>query len=218
MSEWSKFLEGTSLLDVATSKERFIRKIMQYAPKGSKLLETGFGSGKMSMLLLELGFKVTAIDIDEEIVNGKSGEVAKRFGVDVRKMDMTKTTFQDRSFDVVFHQGVLEHFEDHLIIEALKEAGRIGNLVIFHVPSHRYPGQPFGNERLLKIRYWKELIRRSGLSIIELIGDNPNPIFHFFLPHVFYTRTFAEKIYNLPSKLLCRSNIFVLKRWGNEIC
>lgn len=71
----------------------------------------------MSMLLLEFGGKVTAIVIGEEIVKGNSGEMAKQLRVDVRKMDMTKNTFQDRSFDVVLHQGVLEYFEDHLIVE-----------------------------------------------------------------------------------------------------
>lgn len=80
-----------------------------------------------------------------------------------------------------------------ILLLRFKEAGGIGKLVIFHVPSHRYPGQPFGNKRLLKVRYWKELIRKSGLSIIELIGDNPNPIFISFFRMYFIFEHLLKK-------------------------
>jgi 2-polyprenyl-3-methyl-5-hydroxy-6-metoxy-1,4-benzoquinol methylase len=212
MSKWSEFLHNITLFESAFHKAKLINTIMRYAPRGAKLLETGFGSGKTAILLSDIGYNVTAIDLDDELVYGEISKTLRKFGVKVKKMDIIKTDFKDCAFDVVFHQGVLEHFDDGTIVRALRENGRVGDIVIFHVPNNRLIRQPFGDERCLSIRHWKRLIRESGLDLKEVIGDQPNPIFHFILPHFFYTKKFAEKIYDIPSRLMCRSTIFIAQR------
>jgi hypothetical protein len=132
-------------------------------------------------------------------------------GVDIRKMDMFKLEFQDRSFDLVYHQGVLEHFDDERIVAALSEQGRVGQWVVFHVPNRRYPTRPFGDERLLSNGHWKKLVRSAGLEVVRVVGDQPNPLFHFFIPHVFYTKSFKDLVMDVPSYMWCRSSIIIAR-------
>jgi len=51
--------------------------------------------------------------------------------------------------------GVLEHFDDETIIEALKEQRRVARVVIFDVRNDKYGLGRYnvGNERLPSIKY-----------------------------------------------------------------
>ena len=90
MMKWSEFLQNDTLFESAFHKAKLISTIVRCAQKGSKLLEVGFGSGKTAILLSDLGYRVTAIDIDDELVYGDIGDTARKFGIEVKKMDMIK--------------------------------------------------------------------------------------------------------------------------------
>jgi len=209
MSKWEAFLTGETAVEIGAAKYRFTRLIRKYAPAGGRLLETGFGTGKIAMLLADAGYDVTAIDLDAALVYGHFGQAAKKCGVKISRMDMFQTAFASASFDVVYHQGVLEHFADDMIVAALREAARVSRYVVFHVPNHRFRGHPFGDERLLRTSAWRRLIRSAGIDLVEEAGDQPNPLFHLIVPHAFYTRTFIERMFDTQSWMLCRSSIFV---------
>ena len=60
------------------------------------------------MKFKELGFEVTGID------NSQSGiAICEKKGFKVFRMDAASMKFGDNSFDVVFAEGLLEHFEDY---------------------------------------------------------------------------------------------------------
>ena len=56
----------------------------------------------------ELDFEVTGIDNSESSI-----AICKKQGLAVLKMDATSMGFSDNAFDVVFAEGLLEHFEDY---------------------------------------------------------------------------------------------------------
>jgi hypothetical protein len=64
---------------------------------------------------------------------------------------MLALPWQKREFDLAYHQGVLEHFPDEQIVQALREQAHVAEWVIFDVPNHRCSDRPFGDERLLSV-------------------------------------------------------------------
>ncbi len=159
------------------------------------MLEIGFGSGTTAVLLADLGYRVVAIDVDEVLVerlHDRYSDWIRTGRLEVRRADMLALPWQGREFDLAYHQGVLEHFPDEQIVQALREQARVARWVIFDVPNHRLWTRPFGNERLLTPSYWRELIQQSGLELVEERGRD----FHrclYFLPQAFFSRYGLEK-------------------------
>jgi ubiquinone/menaquinone biosynthesis C-methylase UbiE len=68
--------------------------------------------------------------------------------------DGFKLPFKTQSFECVFSQGLLEHFDLKAALLLLKEMGRVGETVVFSVPLDKYKGQPFGKEYRRKPEEW----------------------------------------------------------------
>lgn len=68
---------------------------------------------------------------------------------------MFNLNFKDKSFDVIFHQGVLEYYVDKNIISALDEQKHVGKIIVFEVPNSRSKLGPssYGDERLLSNKH-----------------------------------------------------------------
>lgn len=78
-------------------------------PKGKalRILDVGCGSGFFSILLTQLGHKVTGIDLTESMVE-EARKTAEYFGlkVDFRPMDAEQPDFPEESFDVVISRNL----------------------------------------------------------------------------------------------------------------
>lgn len=151
-------------------KMPFINILMENTQPKSKLLEAGFGSCVLSIYLSKKGYELTSIDIDDGIIELARKHTEMMGGsVKVEKGDIFKTGLRNKSFDVVFHQGVLEHFDPPEIIEILNEQKRVGNKIIFSVPSNRYriPDMELGDERLWSQEKWRGVIKLTNLKIIS---------------------------------------------------
>jgi len=149
-------------------KMPFIRVLEGNSKKNARLLEAGFGSCVLSIYLSLKGYDVTAIDISDEMVKlARANNKLMGGNVAIRKGDMFRTGFDDKAYDVVFHQGVLEHYDPHEIVKVLNEQKRIGSNVIFSVPSDRFrvPGMETGDERLWPMEKWRYIVKSSGLEI-----------------------------------------------------
>jgi len=83
---------------------------------------------------------------------------------------MLALPWQKREFDLAYHQGVLEHFPDEQIVQALREQARVARWIIFDVPNHRLSAGPFGNERLLSPSHWRGSLNQAGLELVDEIG------------------------------------------------
>jgi ubiquinone/menaquinone biosynthesis C-methylase UbiE len=183
---------------------------MVQTPKGGHIAEIGFGSGMTSILLANLGYKVTALDIDPDVIDLLKDKIGYINNLYVQKQDMFNLkNFDNNYFDIVYHQGVLEHFTDNEIIQTLRQQGRIAKKVVFDVPNdkRKIKFQLYGNERFLSINHWKELIGKSDLHVEKICGRR-FPKYYEWLP---------SKLKNPNSwfaRLKGESNTYVCKKFS----
>lgn len=202
-SSWREFLQDESLLKNAIRLQGLLRTIQRHCPTGSRLLEAGFGSGSTGVLLADLGYCVTLLDIDAELIElfqSRFPGYVRAGRVRVIRGDMYDLPFARNALDAVYHQGVLEHLDDGQIVRALQEQGRVAPLVIVDVPNSRYPDQPYGDERRLPVGKWRDLIENAGLRIVGMSG-----------------RRWARWTYALPHALFLPPLTDRWSRWCNGV-
>lgn len=135
----------------------------------------------------ELGADVSLLDYSEESLS-LIRLLTKNHGVKLIMGDGRMCPFPSNTFDIVFHQGLLEHFR--LPYDLLRENHRIlkpGGLLIVDVPQtfHFYTvmkhllimlGLWFGGwERQFTAASLAGLLRRSGFNPVYTYGDWSRP-------------------------------------------
>jgi ubiquinone/menaquinone biosynthesis C-methylase UbiE len=119
---WSKkksFLKLTRYTPTYISLKRHFRSLD--IPKNSKILDAGCGTGKLASFWVKEGYDVVGIDLSDEAL-----EITGKKGVKTVKADILEgLSFEDNYFDLVYSDGLLEHFEDPEPI--LKELFRVSN-------------------------------------------------------------------------------------------
>jgi len=194
--DWPQFLSGVSLFDNAVRLRFFLWTLRRHVDAGAHLLEVGFGSGTTAVLLADLGYRVTACDLNSELVARLASKYKDWISSNqlcVQQADMFQLPWAEQTFDLAYHQGVFEHFPDDRIIAALREQSRVARLVAFDVPNHRYGAQPFGDERLLRIGHWRRLIQKAGLELLDERGRD----FHhwlYCLPHALFSHRALDRM------------------------
>jgi SAM-dependent methyltransferase len=212
---WPEFLKDVTLFDNAIRLRSFIWTLQRYVHTGAQLLEAGCGSGTAAVLLADLGYQVTACDLNAELVarlRHKYSNWISSGQLEVQHADILKLPWPDKHFDVVYHQGVLEHFDDQTIVRALKEQCRVARLVIFDIPNGRSSVQPYGDERLLPVRHWRKLISAAGLEVVAERGRD----FHrylYFLPNALFSHYALDSVpsfgrwFAVNSIFVCRGSL-----------
>lgn len=164
-------------------------EIIKENQNNGNILETGIGTGSMSIFLSHLGYNVVGIDNNEQIlqeairlnksvvgidrkifINDKLIENIKEGKITFSQCDAFQLSnkFADHEFDIVFSQGFFEHFNNEEIVTLIKEQLKVGKCVIFSVPSNFYPVEGlFGNERLLSISEWGEILKDFNIVFIK---------------------------------------------------
>lgn len=142
-SEWGLYWKKIDSISDSSPYARWLRvqrlkllsDIFCRLPKHLSILDVGCGSGETLVFIKSLGFK-NSIGIDYSIDALKKCEKnGLSIGKDVFLMDATKTTFEDRQFDIVHEEGVWEHFSD--CVPMVKENVRISNkFIIAFQPNH----------------------------------------------------------------------------------
>jgi SAM-dependent methyltransferase len=153
--------------------------------QGRRLLEVGAGTGREGHDLARRGARVCALDFSPEALRLSrqvSGEARLVRG------DALATPFPEGSFDLVYHQGLLEHFRDPMPL--LRENYRIvkpGGLVLVDVPQryHLYTlmkhvliamGKWFaGWETEYSPRQIRWLVERAGFRCERVYGYGMRP-------------------------------------------
>jgi SAM-dependent methyltransferase len=126
------------------------------------VLEVGVGSGAQSALLSRLVKRVVTVDNDARIMRVARCNLATH-GADALTVsgDAFDLPFAERSFGTAVSQGLFEHFDDSAIARLLAEQLRVCRSVVFSVPSHNYPRQDVGNERLMPPARWSDIVRAA---------------------------------------------------------
>lgn len=73
--------------------------------KDAKILDAGCGTGKLASFWLNEGYDVLGVDISDGAL-----AITNKKGVKTIKADILRLPFEDNSFDLVYSDGLLEHF------------------------------------------------------------------------------------------------------------
>jgi SAM-dependent methyltransferase len=137
-SEWADF-KGLNFFGkhFAKGQKTAVRKFLEKEklPKNARILDFGCGSGRTLKMFRNLGYE-NSIGVD---VSQNSMKLCEKNGFKIGKDAFLAkeegTIFKDRSFDMVFADGVLEHFEDFTPIA--KEMCRLSKkYVLITQPNH----------------------------------------------------------------------------------
>ena len=135
----------------------------------NSVLEVGSGSASISFSIAKAkkGLGITTVDNRPEILS-KIIKDANKLGLNIKTIcaDAFNLPFSDNAYDVVFSQGVLEHFKDSDIKKLVDEKLRVCSKSVFiSVPNNYYNCRDFGDERLLSKQQWDKIL--SGFNIAE---------------------------------------------------
>jgi len=168
---WSDFYEGSEelvrldhyLSELATHRE-FLAAIVAERPR--RVLEVGAATGRMSVFLSHLGLEAVGVDRDRSLVaRARRVNAALNGRAEFLCADAFALPFGDDAFDLAFHQGLLEHFDDGQISALLHEQLRVATTVAFSVPNQHYERRDFGDERGLSRQEWEAVL--GGFHLVE---------------------------------------------------
>jgi ubiquinone/menaquinone biosynthesis C-methylase UbiE len=191
VSVWNKFWNRKKDLDkVYPSSPSVLKAILNLGSvKGLKILEVGAGSGRDSIALAKAGANVFILDYSE-----KALDLVQQAPENLHLVqgDAFNAPFPSETFDIVFHQGLAEHFKNPLPL--LKENARLlkkGGFCICDVPQtfHLYTvikqiliafDKWFaGWETQFTMPQLKRLMKNANLEVVYSYGDwmRPNLIY-----------------------------------------
>jgi SAM-dependent methyltransferase len=139
----------------------FVAELLALQPQ--RALEAGCGTAGMSVLLAMAGVQATACDVDESVLGvARQNATQWNAGVDVIHRDIFELSKSADRYDVVFSQGVLEHFDDDRIHALVRESLAVAPAFMFSVPTRYYGHRDFGDERLMTLEEWQEILAPTG--------------------------------------------------------
>jgi ubiquinone/menaquinone biosynthesis C-methylase UbiE len=185
-AHWDRYWrERHAIDDVYTNEDRLIDQVRDLPLERMRILEVGAGSGRDSLRMAQKGARVILLDYvmsSFDVIRPK----AQAAGVRMTCVcgDATRMPFRDCAFDLVFHQGLLEHFRDPMPL--LGENYRVtakGGLCLVDVPQRFHP-YTVVKHVLIALNRWfagwetefspgglKRLVRAAGFEVVRVGGD-----------------------------------------------
>jgi len=210
-SNWESFWKSkTDVHDVYSNADRILRNLSAVTDfKGKYVLEVGAGTGRDSFCLVKLGAEVVQLDyVESSLAIIRSLSDREGIRVHIVQGDAFSLPFPDLTFDVVFHQGLLEHFREDDAQKLLSENVRVlkkGGFLLVDVPQ-RYHVYTIIKHILIFFRHWfagwerefsvrelKGILRAHGLTLVRSYGE-------WMYPSLFY-RILREVLKKVGIKL-----------------
>lgn len=203
---WKELWTKRDIDEVYPTSEKIIENLLKVTEvTGKRVLEVGAGSGRDSIRLARLGAEVYVLDyVVESLVVVKQLAEREKLTVHCILGDALDLPILSDSFDIVFHQGLLEHFRTPKDDRLLAENHRIlkpGGLAQVDVPQtfHIYTvikqilialDKWFaGWEKQFTITQLRRQMKKVGLEEVHSYGE-------WMVPSLFY-RIVREVLWKL---------------------
>lgn len=98
--------------------------------RGASILEPGSGTALISHHLARAGARVTLCDLSDNAVRGAALRFKHNRDTGILRADLLHLPFASDSFDIVWNAGVMEHFAEPHLLEALQEMARVSRRFI----------------------------------------------------------------------------------------
>ncbi len=177
---WDKYWDNNNLLYV----NKIVEMLEPHLTSKTKIIEIGAGSGATSLKFAEYNANVTSFDYSQSAVNliarNAKNQNAK---MNIVQGDAFNLPFESESFNICFHQGLIEHFTNPLPM--LMEQKRIlkkDGLLLIQVPQ-RYSLMTIQKHILISMNKWfagwetefsvlelKRLLRKAGFLPVKSAG------------------------------------------------
>lgn len=196
-AHWDSFWSNKKEVhEVYSNADRVLRNVLKVTDLHNKcVLEVGAGTGRDSFGMVEHGASVFMLDYSTNSLNIiKNIATEEKVYVSPVGGNAFSLPFPDGSFDLVFHQGLLEHFREKEAHSLLRENIRVlkqGGLLLVDVPQryHIYTVMKHilitvdkwfaGWEREFSVPELDRLLRSLGVEPIYKYGE-------WMYPSVFY--------------------------------
>ncbi len=232
-AHWTRFWrERAEIDDVYPTEGRVVEEILAETDvRGRRVLEVGAGSGRDSVRLAEAGATAILLDYSMASLEVARG-VAERASrpVHLVRADALRMPFREASVDVVFHQGLLEHFRDPMPL--LRENVRVlagGGILLVDVPQrfHAYTvlkhflialGRWFaGWETEFTIGELERLMRQAGVTVTRRYGSwmVPGLLYRSIRVVLLRSRVARLPLYPPPLPVLSRVNAWARAKFRN---
>lgn len=163
-----------------------IQRILGGEVKKKPILETGCGKALESIALSRMGADVTVVDYSEKTINLLLRKCAEEnISLHICQGDLRDINFENESFDVIFHSGVLEHFselEQDIILKNQWRWLKKGGFLFVEVPQ-RWNIYTIYKKFLMYLDRWppgwetefsvgdlRNVLQRNGFKVLELFG------------------------------------------------
>jgi len=173
--------------EVYSNEDRIARNlaVAGFEP-GALVLEVGAGTGRDSLPLADSGAIVYQLDYSFESLRLIQQKFSTHKNIQPVGGDTFSLPFPDNTFDIVFHQGLLEHFRRGDADRMIKEQVRVlkpGGFLLIDVPQryHPYTVMKFilirldkwfaGWERSFSYPELNKILKAHGLEPIHKYGE-----------------------------------------------
>lgn len=193
-SNWNEWYSTKNHLPINREREQEIRHKLMFQEISklidevdiNTIIEVGIGTGKMTKTVKKISGKhirTIGVDISEKLLQqAKEDEPSSNFvQADTFILPFSN---KNRQHTLIFHQGLIEHFNYENIIRMLREQLRVAKYVIFSVPSLNYifPKGLRGDERLLSLNGWLTILQSAGLKAEgQYYGENEGEKYHILM-------------------------------------
>ena len=186
---WSRFWRARERPeDFYPPSPRIREHLLRHVRPGDRVLEVGAGSGRDSATLARAGARAFLLDASAGALVLASRADAEFRGRSLVQGDGLHAPFPDASFDLVFHQGLLEHFPDpHPLLAENRRLLRPGGVLLVDVPQTFHPWTAL-KKTLIALDRWfagwetqytapelERLLQESGFEVTTTYGDWMNP-------------------------------------------
>ncbi len=156
--------------------------------EGMSVLEVGAGTGRDGIMMAGRGAEVVSLDYSLSSLNMIRSQIEGVEGVSLCGGDAFALPFADGTFDLVFHQGLLEHFRNPgEMIDEHRRVLKPGGYILVDVPQKWHYYTPLkhlfiaagcwfaGWETQFSAAQLESILTDHGFSVVATYGEWLNP-------------------------------------------